>query len=957
MLRILPLFIALLLAFSGYSQCLQQPVSIQARTLEAEIVAEGLVDSSYCVWNTDHNLILTIHRFNVYKYFKGASANRFIDIITLGGELNGELHAVEPELHLEKGMIGVFFLKKNNQQMSSVSGRSAYIPVAGEQGLIEYDLISKSAFGPFENYSSLSSNLYPALTKATGHTYSVINPFNINTGALYRILATPTITSFAPNPITAGTNSVLTINGTNFGATYSGSANVEFKNADNGGAGFISTPAANIVSWSDLQIKVKVPSPAGTGTIRVTNATAESVVSGSNLTITYNQSNVNSGGIGYEPNLINRNGLGGYSYTYSTATANNGVSFDGNANAKAHFATALSNWNCNTGFNVVISGSNTAIGAPANDGTNVIMFDNDGAPLPTGILGRTTSFYSSCDGTNWYVNDVDIVFKRDGTDGVTWYFGVPGSQPGSTTDFESVALHELGHSHQLGHVILLGSLMHFVLTTGTNNRSLNPTQDIAGGLYVMGHSNTFAQCGKTGMTNFNCTLPPVANFSATPLSACSVPAPINFTDLSLNAPTSWSWTFTGGTPASSIAQNPSGIVYNASGTYSVTLTATNANGSNAITKTGYITVGGSTVPLTETFEGTFLPAGYSIVDADAGTPGEITWQQTPNITGLSGAATKAAYMNCFNYSIDIGTTDDLITLKFNLIGSTASQLGFDLAYQRFDATSYERLQIFLSTDCGITYPTQIYNKSGSDADGNNLSTTASTPGEFFPTAAGQWRRETIDLTPYVGSIIVLKFKVTNGFGNNLFIDNINVTGNAGLGLNLESFNASKSGSAVALSWRTTESDKTEVYKVERSSDGVSFTEILSVNSSQGKNSYAIMDNTPGSGLVYYRLKQTQEDANFNYSPVVAVDMTSKPSSPDIILFPNPVSSGEIFSFESQEQVTGDLKLFDVTGKQIDAVSFNQKGSFVEVSVNVNAGVYIVEYKSEGLIRKGKVMVK
>ncbi|HXA01885.1 MAG TPA: T9SS type A sorting domain-containing protein, partial [Cytophagaceae bacterium] len=198
---------------------------------------------------------------------------------------------------------------------------------------------------------------------------------------------------------------------------------------------------------------------------------------------------------------------------------------------------------------------------------------------------------------------------------------------------------------------------------------------------------------------------------------------------------------------------------------------------------------------------------------------------------------------------------------------------------------------------------------------------------------------------------------TNGFGNNLFIDNINVTGNAGLGLNLESFNASKSGSAVALSWRTTESDKTEVYKVERSSDGVSFTEILSVNSSQGKNSYAIMDNTPGSGLVYYRLKQTQEDANFNYSPVVAVDMTSKPSSPDIILFPNPVSSGEIFSFESQEQVTGDLKLFDVTGKQIDAVSFNQKGSFVEVSVNVNAGVYIVEYKSEGLIRKGKVMVK
>ena len=956
--RVLPLFILLLITLSGYSQCFQQPVSIQARASEADVIAEGRIDSSYYVWNSNHNLILTVHRFNVYKYFKGTSTNQNLEIITLGGKLDGELHSVEPELHPEKGTTGIFFLKNNTQQMSSTAGGNTYIPVAAEQGLIEYDLISKSAFGPFEKYLNISSVLYPALTAVTGKNYSAINSFNINSKVLLRTSATPTITSFAPNPITAGTGSVLTINGTNFGATYSGSANVEFKNADNGGAGFISTSAANIISWSDVQIKVKVPTKAGTGTIRITNATAESVTSGSNLTVTYSQLNATSGGTDYEPNLINKNAVGGYTYTYSTATANNGVSFDGHANAKSHFATALNNWNCNTGFNVIISGSNTPIGAPANDATSVAMFDNDGSPLPAGVLGRATSFFSSCDGINWSVSDIDIVFKRDGTDGITWYFGVPGSQPAGTSDFESVALHELGHNHQLAHVISPGAVMNFSITTGTNNRNLNPAQDIAAGLYIMGHSNTFAQCGKTGMTNFSCTLPPVTNFSATPLSSCNVPETINFTDLSTNAPTSWSWTFTGGTPATSTSQNPS-IVYNASGTYNVSLTATNANGSNAITKTGYISVGGSAVPLTETFEGTFLPSGYSIINPDAGVLTGLTWQQTGSITGPSGAATKAAFINYYNYNFDIGTTDDLITLKYDLTGSTSSQLAFDLAYERYDAADYERLQIFLSTDCGVTFPNQIYNKSGSDADAgaNDLRTKSETGVEFFPSSSTHWRHETINLTSYVGSVIILKFRGTNGFGNNLFIDNINVTGNA-LAVIFESFNAMKSGPVVSLSWKTNENSENEVYKIERSSDGINFSEILSVASEKGKQLYNATDYGPGNEMVYYRLRQAQENSGLNnYSTIVAVDMTGKLSSNDLIIFPNPVSTGEIFSFESQDQRMGDLRLFDLTGKAVDHVSFTKRGSFIEVSSNLNSGVYIVEYRSENLIRKGKIMVK
>jgi uncharacterized repeat protein (TIGR02543 family) len=82
--------------------------------------------------------------------------------------------------------------------------------------------------------------------------------------------------------------------------------------------------------------------------------------------------------------------------------------------------------------------------------------------------------------------------------------------------------------------------------------------------------------------------PPVAEFSASSTSI-SVGDSVTFTDESLNAPTSWDWTFAGGTPGSSTAQDPT-ITYNTAGTYTVTLTATNAHGSDTETKTGYINV-------------------------------------------------------------------------------------------------------------------------------------------------------------------------------------------------------------------------------------------------------------------------------------------------------------------------------------------------------------------------------
>jgi PKD repeat protein len=100
---------------------------------------------------------------------------------------------------------------------------------------------------------------------------------------------------------------------------------------------------------------------------------------------------------------------------------------------------------------------------------------------------------------------------------------------------------------------------------------------------------------------------------------------------------------------------------------------------------------------------------------------------------------------------------------------------FDVAYAAYDATYTDGLQVLISTDCGTTW-TSLYNKTGTTVATGNLPTAAATTASFVPTTA-QWRTETINLNTYVGNAgAILAFRNLADYGNNLYIDNINITG-------------------------------------------------------------------------------------------------------------------------------------------------------------------------------------
>ena len=86
----------------------------------------------------------------------------------------------------------------------------------------------------------------------------------------------------------------------------------------------------------------------------------------------------------------------------------------------------------------------------------------------------------------------------------------------------------------------------------------------------------------------------------------------------------------------------------------------------------------------------------------------------------------------------------------------------------------DTLTVLASKDCGNTFTT-VYQKFGEDLQTVN-DPNSSQPTEFFPQFSNQWRTESVDLTGLgLQGPLMLFFRVSNNFENNIFIDNINLT--------------------------------------------------------------------------------------------------------------------------------------------------------------------------------------
>lgn len=173
---------------------------------------------------------------------------------------------------------------------------------------------------------------------------------------------------------------------------------------------------------------------------------------------------------------------------------------------------------------------------------------------------------------------------------------------------------------------------------------------------------------------------------------------------------------------------------------------------------------GEPIAYSEGFEGvTFLPDFYSITNPDE----DVTWDSNM-VTGIDGNMTTCLWVHSYIYQAE-GEEDYMTTIPIDLINANSAILNFDVANARFNDQWNDGLRVEISSDCGFSFNDIIYEKFNT-----NLATIGDQTNDWRPTSGDHWRKETIDLTPYIGNSVVLRFTCINGYGSNLFLDNINI---------------------------------------------------------------------------------------------------------------------------------------------------------------------------------------
>jgi hypothetical protein len=119
---------------------------------------------------------------------------------------------------------------------------------------------------------------------------------------------------------------------------------------------------------------------------------------------------------------------------------------------------------------------------------------------------------------------------------------------------------------------------------------------------------------------------------------------------------------------------------------------------------------------------------------------------------------------------------DVITLDpMSFASATAPSMTFDVSYAQYSSEN-DKLEVQVSTNCGSTWTTK-YSKSGSTLATHVPVGTA----EYAPSSAADWRHETVNLSTYAGqSNVLVRFKGTSAYGNDVFVDNVNFTPAAGV---------------------------------------------------------------------------------------------------------------------------------------------------------------------------------
>lgn len=203
--------------------------------------------------------------------------------------------------------------------------------------------------------------------------------------------------------------------------------------------------------------------------------------------------------------------------------------------------------------------------------------------------------------------------------------------------------------------------------------------------------------------------------------------------------------------------------------------------------------------------------------------------------------------------------------------------------------------------------------------------------------------------------------VNNIIGMNFISDTSTYTGttdiSSPLPVKLNSLRATKSGLDGVLNWSTASERNSSVFIVERSFNRSNFTavgRVAAAGNSSTTHRYDFIDaqvgRTAKNQTVFYRLKMVDLDGKFEYSPVVSVSFSERPTT-GIVAYPNPFSSEVSINITAEVSSTAVVTVVDIMGRKVGEFTqqVSEGDNMISTSMlsNLNNGVYFVKVVVDG----------
>ncbi len=184
-------------------------------------------------------------------------------------------------------------------------------------------------------------------------------------------------------------------------------------------------------------------------------------------------------------------------------------------------------------------------------------------------------------------------------------------------------------------------------------------------------------------------------------------------------------------------------------------------------------------------------------------------------------------------------------------------------------------------------------------------------------------------------------------------------GAAPLPITLLSFTATAEKNTVELNWVTGSEENNEWFEIERSGNGETFESIHRIpgaGTTSETRSYFDVDDSPLIGTNYYRLKQTDSDGKYSYSPIVA----AKVNDQDIIaLTPNPANDKVSVKFISEEEGDFEFSIMNSKGHVTHAekIHFDKGLNRINKDISsLSSGLYLIRVNNASLSYYKKLII-